>query len=70
MYLAQLTVGVLGVLLATGDYATGMIRATLSAAPRRLAVLGANLGVYAVVALVTCEAALFTAGLTFMINSS
>jgi ABC-2 type transport system permease protein len=59
MYLAQLTVGVLGVLLATGEYATGMIRATLSAAPRRLAVLGAKLGVYAVVALVTCEAALF-----------
>lgn len=59
MYLAQLTVGVLGVLLATGEYATGMIRATLSAAPRRLAVLGAKLGVYAVVALVTCEVALF-----------
>ena len=59
MYLAQLTVGVLGVLLATGEYATGMIRATLSAAPRRLAVLGAKLGVFAVVVLVTCEAALF-----------
>lgn len=59
MYLAQLTVGLLGVMLATGEYATGMIRATLSAVPRRLEVLGAKLGVFAVVALVTCEAALF-----------
>ena len=59
VYLAQLTVGLLGVMLATGEYATGMIRATLSAAPRRLTVLGAKLGVFAVVALVTCEAALF-----------
>jgi ABC-2 type transport system permease protein len=59
MYLAQLTVGLLGVMLATSEYATGMIRVTLSAVPRRLAVLGAKLGVFAVVALVTCEAALF-----------
>ncbi len=59
MYLAQLTVGLLGVMLATGEYATGMIRATLSAVPGRLAVLGAKLGVFAVVVTVTCEAALF-----------
>jgi ABC-2 type transport system permease protein len=59
MYLAQLTIGLLGVMLATGEYATGMIRATLSAVPRRLEVLGAKLGVFAVVALLTCEAALF-----------
>jgi len=59
MYLAQLTVGLLGVMLATGEYATGMIRATMSAVPRRLAVLGAKLGVFAVVVTVTCEAALF-----------
>ena len=59
MYLAQLTVGLLGVMLATGEYATGMIRATLSAVPRRLTVLGAKLGVFAVVVTATCEAALF-----------
>jgi ABC-2 type transport system permease protein len=59
VYLAQLTIGLLGVMLATGEYATGMIRTTLSAAPLRLRVLGAKLGVFAVVALVTCEAALF-----------
>jgi ABC-type transport system involved in multi-copper enzyme maturation permease subunit len=35
VYLAQLAVGVLGVLLITGEYATGMIRASLSAVPQR-----------------------------------
>lgn len=65
MYLAQLTIGLLGVMLATGEYATGMIRATLSAVPRRREVLGAKLGVFAVVALVTCEAALFA---TFLVS--
>jgi ABC-2 type transport system permease protein len=58
VYLAQLTYGVLGVLLATGEYSTGMIRSTLTAVPRRLPVLWAKLGVFAVVALVTSEAAL------------
>ena len=37
--LAQLAIGVLGVLLITGEYATGMIRATFGAVPRRLPVL-------------------------------
>ena len=37
--LAQLAVGVLGVLMITGEYATGMIRASLSAVPRRGPVL-------------------------------
>jgi hypothetical protein len=40
--LAQLAIGVLGVLLVTGEYATGMIRATLAAVPRRLPVLWAK----------------------------
>ena len=34
-YLAQLAVGVLGVLFVTGEYSTGMIRASLSAVPHR-----------------------------------
>ncbi|MCU1657853.1 MAG: transporter permease [Pseudonocardiales bacterium] len=38
MFLAQLAVGVLGVLLITGEYGTGMIRASLSAVPRRVPV--------------------------------
>lgn len=51
-YLAQLIVGVLGVLLVTGEYSTGMIRASLSATPNRLPVLWAKLGVFAVVTFV------------------
>jgi len=41
--LAQLISGVFGVLLITGDYATGMIRTTFAAVPRRLPVLWAKL---------------------------
>src|SRR5690242_14812810 len=37
--LAQIAVGVLGVLLVTSEYATGLIRTTLAAVPRRLPVL-------------------------------
>ena len=48
-YLAQLAVGVLGVLLVTGEYATGMIKATFGAVPRRLPVLWAKAVLYAVV---------------------
>jgi ABC-type transport system involved in multi-copper enzyme maturation permease subunit len=50
--LAQLAVGVLGVLLISGEYATGMIRATLAAVPRRLPVLWAKAGLYAAVVVV------------------
>ncbi|WP_374969258.1 ABC transporter permease subunit [Terrabacter sp. BE26] len=52
IFLAQLAVGVLGVLLITGEYATGMIRATLAAVPSRLPVLWAKAVVFAVVTLV------------------
>jgi ABC-2 type transport system permease protein len=47
IYLAQLAIGVLGVLVITGEYSTGMIRATLSAVPRRLPVLWAKALVFA-----------------------
>ncbi len=40
--LAQIAVGVLGVLLITGEYATGLIRTTFAAVPRRLPVLWAK----------------------------
>ncbi|MEW1955310.1 ABC transporter permease subunit [Terrabacter sp. NPDC080008] len=52
IFLAQLAVGVLGVLLITGEYATGMIRATLAAVPSRLPVLWAKAIVFAAVTLV------------------
>lgn len=47
-YLAQLAVGVLGVLFVTGEYSTGMIRATLSAVPTRVPVWVAKIVVFAV----------------------
>ena len=40
---AQLVIGVLGVLAFSGEYATGMIRATLAVVPSRLPVLWAKL---------------------------
>jgi hypothetical protein len=49
--LIQLCVAVLGVLAITGEYATGLIRTSLTVAPRRLAVLGSKAAVAAVVAL-------------------
>ncbi|KPM53890.1 ABC transporter [Frankia sp. R43] len=48
--LAQITIGVLGVLMITGEYTTGMIRATLTLVPRRLPVLWAKAVVFAGVA--------------------
>jgi ABC-type transport system involved in multi-copper enzyme maturation permease subunit len=46
-----LAIGVLGVLLITGEYSTGMIRSTFAAVPKRLPVLWAKAGVYSLVAL-------------------
>ncbi len=51
-HLAQLTIGVLGVLVITGEYSTGMIRSSMMAVPRRLPVLWAKLAVYAAVTFV------------------
>lgn len=51
-FLAQLSIGVLGVLIVSGEYATGMIRATFTAVPRRLTVLVARTVVFAIVTLV------------------
>jgi ABC-2 type transport system permease protein len=51
IYLAQLAFGVLGVMLVTGEYSTGMVRATFAAVPRRLPVLWAKLGVFVAVTL-------------------
>jgi ABC-2 type transport system permease protein len=44
---AQLAIGVLGVLMISGEYGTGLIRATLAVVPRRLPVLWAKLAVFA-----------------------
>ena len=53
LFLAQLLIGVLGVLFVSGEYTTGMIRSTLAAVPRRLPVLLAKALVYGLVTLVT-----------------
>ena len=47
--LAQLAIGVLGVLIITAEYSTGMIRASFTAVPKRLAVLWAKVGVFGAV---------------------
>jgi len=49
--LAQLSIGVLGVLVISGEYTTGMIRSTFAAVPKRLPVLWAKAGVFAAVTL-------------------
>lgn len=49
---AQLAIGVLGVLVISGEYSTGMIRSSLMAAPRRLPVLWAKIAVFAAVTFV------------------
>lgn len=60
---AQLAFGVVGVLFVTGEYATGSIRSTMAAVPRRFPVLLAKTVVFAVVtfavALVLCFVAFF-----------
>lgn len=47
MLFAQLAIGVLGVLLISGEYSTGMIRASLTVVPKRLPMLWAKLVVFA-----------------------
>jgi ABC-type transport system involved in multi-copper enzyme maturation permease subunit len=46
---SQLSIAVLGVLVISGEYSTGMIRATMSAVPKRLPVLWAKTAVFAAV---------------------
>jgi ABC-2 type transport system permease protein len=55
----MLFAGVLGVMVMTGEYASGMIRATLAAIPRRPLLLAAKAAVFGAVALVLGEAATF-----------
>ena len=59
VFLAQLAIGVLGVLVITGEYSTGMIRSSLSAIPHRLPVLAAKTIVFGLTALIVTEIASF-----------
>lgn len=60
-FLAQLAIGVLGVVVITGEYATGSIRSTFTAAPQRVSVLAAKAAVLGAVAAVTGIASSFAA---------
>jgi hypothetical protein len=59
MFAGVLLAGVLGVLAVTSEYASGTIRATLAAAPRRPLVLAAKAAVFGVTMLITGQAAAF-----------
>jgi ABC-type transport system involved in multi-copper enzyme maturation permease subunit len=56
-WVASLSLGVLGVLSATSEYRTGMIRTSITAVPRRTTLLAAKAAVVAVVAAVAGQAA-------------
>ena len=61
LFLAQMAIGVLGVLMITSEYATGQIHATLGATPRRLTVLAAKTVTFVVVVVAVGLAASFSA---------
>jgi ABC-2 type transport system permease protein len=58
---AQLAVGVLGILVITNEYASGMIRTTFAATPQRVSVLAARATVFGVVTFVVTTLAAFGA---------
>ncbi|MDX6562244.1 MAG: type transport system permease protein [Gaiellales bacterium] len=60
-HIAQLAIGVLGVLLISGEYSTGQIRSTFAAVPRRLPVLWAKALVYSAITCVLMLVASFAA---------
>ncbi|HEY1487953.1 MAG TPA: ABC transporter permease subunit [Micromonosporaceae bacterium] len=65
--LAQLAIVVLGVLLVSNEYATGMIRSTLAAVPGRLPVLWGKATVILLTTVVVCVPATFAA---FLVGQS
>lgn len=67
VFVAQLIIGVLGVLVMSTEYGTGTIRATLSATPRRPGVLAAKASVFGIVALVV---SMVTSFLSFFVGQA
>ena len=61
LYIGQLIIGVLGVLVISSEYATGMIRTTLTTNPHRGVMIAAKGVVFTVVALVTSLVTSFAA---------
>jgi ABC-2 type transport system permease protein len=66
-HFSQLAIGVLGVLVITGEYATGMVRSTMMAVPTRLPVLWAKVLVFACVVFVLSVPATF---IDFLVSSA
>ncbi|HWG60649.1 MAG TPA: ABC transporter permease subunit [Streptosporangiaceae bacterium] len=67
IFLGQLTICVLGVLLISSEYSSGVIRASLLAVPKRIPVLAAKAAVFAVLLLIVAEIVAFA---SFAIGSS
>jgi len=66
LHLSQIAFGVLGALVITGEYGSGMIRTTFAAVPRRRTVLAAKALVFAATTLVTATASTVVAYLVFL----
>lgn len=67
LHLSQIAFGVLGALVITGEYSTGMIRTTLAAVPRRRTMLTAKALVFAGTALITSTLSTFAGYLAFQV---
>jgi ABC-2 type transport system permease protein len=67
LYIGQLIIGVLGVLVISSEYSTGMIRTTLTTNPHRGVMIAAKGVVFALVALVT---SLITAFAAFFVGQA
>jgi ABC-2 type transport system permease protein len=65
MHLSQVAIGLLGVLVITGEYGSGMIRASLAAVPQRRLMLAAKTLTFAAVATAVSVIASFAAYLLF-----
>ena len=65
LHLSQVAFGVLGVLVITSEYGTGMIRATLAAVPQRRLMLAAKTIAFAVTAIIIAVASCFAAYFAF-----
>lgn len=61
LFIAQFSVGILGVLVISAEYSTGTIRATLSSAPKRSRVFAAKVIVFGLLAFVVAEFTSFVA---------
>jgi ABC-type transport system involved in multi-copper enzyme maturation permease subunit len=61
LFLAQLAIGVLGVLVISSEYGTGLIRTTFTAVPQRRTVLAAKAAVFGAVSLVVSMLSVFVA---------